>query len=120
MRALHSDPVGCDVHHLRDYARRARRYRSACPGRVQGDNHFTDAELIAMRAKLGLDQPMIVQYVDWLKQLMALDFGQSLYGASPLGPEVMRRWLNVTLEITVLPWCSRSRSRSPVESFRPS
>ncbi|MCY4465465.1 MAG: ABC transporter permease [Chloroflexi bacterium] len=35
----------------------------------------------AIRAKLGLDQPVIVQYVFWLRNTLAGDLGQSLYGS---------------------------------------
>lgn len=35
----------------------------------------------AIRAKLGLDQPVIVQYIFWLRNTLAGDLGQSLYGS---------------------------------------
>lgn len=35
----------------------------------------------AIRAKLGLDQPVIVQYLFWLRNTLAGDLGQSLYGS---------------------------------------
>lgn len=35
----------------------------------------------AIRAKLGLDQPVAVQYVFWLRNTLAGDLGQSLYGS---------------------------------------
>jgi peptide/nickel transport system permease protein len=35
----------------------------------------------ALRAKLGLDQPAVVQYVYWLRNTIQGDLGQSLYGS---------------------------------------
>ncbi len=35
----------------------------------------------AIRAKLGLDQPVIVQYLFWLRNTLSGDLGQSLYGS---------------------------------------
>ena len=35
----------------------------------------------AIRAKLGLDQPVIVQYLFWMRNTLAGDLGQSLYGS---------------------------------------
>ena len=35
----------------------------------------------AIRAKLGLDQPVLVQYLFWLRNTLAGDLGQSLYGS---------------------------------------
>jgi peptide/nickel transport system permease protein len=39
----------------------------------------TQADVI--RAKLGLDQPPVVQYVFWMRNTLAGDLGQSLYGS---------------------------------------
>ncbi|MXX49569.1 MAG: ABC transporter permease, partial [Chloroflexi bacterium] len=35
----------------------------------------------AIRAKLGLDQPVLVQYLFWLRNTLSGDLGQSLYGS---------------------------------------
>lgn len=35
----------------------------------------------AIRAKLGLDQPVVVQYLFWMRNTLAGDLGQSLYGS---------------------------------------
>ena len=35
----------------------------------------------AIRAKLGLDQPVIIQYVFWLRNILQGDLGQSIYGS---------------------------------------
>lgn len=45
----------------------------------------TEASRAALRAELGLDQPLIVQYVDWLASIMRGDFGVAAgYGNSPV------------------------------------
>lgn len=71
-------------------------------GGVGGENRFTEAEVLEVRTRLGLDKPLVVQYVDWLRQMVMLDFGESLYGQSPVFSDVMKRWLDVTVEITLL------------------
>ncbi len=38
-------------------------------------------EVAALRAKLGLDQPLVVQYFKWLGNVLQGDFGNSIYGS---------------------------------------
>lgn len=50
-----------------------------------------DAEAIeALRVSLGLDQPLYVQYLAWLKAALNCDFGYSFVSRAPVGQEVMR------------------------------
>ena len=45
----------------------------------------TAETLAELRAVMGLDRPWIIQYADWLKGLVSLDFGQSyLFGTDVL------------------------------------
>jgi peptide/nickel transport system permease protein len=61
------------------------------------ENQYAD-DLEAMRAKLGLDRPIHVQYVEWMGRLLRGDLGQSLYTGKPVVEELARR-LPVSLEL---------------------
>ncbi len=61
-----------------------------------------DAETIAnLRTKLGLDQPLVIQYLKWLWHALQGDFGRSIYGShAPVGTliaEALPRTLSLTL-----------------------
>lgn len=56
------------------------------------------ADLDALRAKLGLDRPLPVQYVTWLGQILQGNFGESLWTKRPVIEEVIRR-LPISLEL---------------------
>ena len=55
-------------------------------------------DLDELRAKLGLDRPMPIQYVDWLGKIARGDFGDSLWTRRPVFGELARR-LPVTLTL---------------------
>ncbi|WP_101294282.1 ABC transporter permease [Halegenticoccus soli] len=54
----------------------------------------------AIRAKFGLDQPLHVRYVNYLIDVIRLDFGQSLYYGVPVTQKILER-LPVTLLLLV-------------------
>jgi len=58
-------------------------------------------DLEDLRAKLGLNQPIHIQYVAWLGQLARGDLGQSLWTSRPVLQELTLR-LPVSLELGVL------------------
>lgn len=55
-------------------------------------------DLEEMRAKLGLDRPVHVQYVEWIGRVARGDFGESLYTGRPVLGELAAR-LPVSLEL---------------------
>lgn len=55
----------------------------------------------ALRAALGLDQPVLVQYVTYLGQLLRGDLGESYQLRMPVA-EVLGRQLGATLQLTAL------------------
>src|SRR4051794_7967279 len=58
-------------------------------------------ELIArVRSELGLDQPLIVHYFDWLGNLLQGDFGTDYSSSAPIG-ELLAQRLPVTIELAV-------------------
>jgi len=58
-------------------------------------------DLEELRAKLGLDRPIHVQYVEWLGRVARGDLGESLWTRRPVLEEIGRR-LPITLEIGVM------------------
>jgi peptide/nickel transport system permease protein len=54
-----------------------------------------------MRAKLGLDRPVPVQYVEWAGGVLRGDLGTSLRSKNPVGEELLKR-IPVTAELGVL------------------
>jgi peptide/nickel transport system permease protein len=55
-------------------------------------------DLEEMRAKLGLDRPIYVQYWDWVGHVARGDLGESLWTRRPVVEELQRR-LPITLEL---------------------
>lgn len=64
---------------------------------LAGDNP-SDAQVASIRAKLGLDQPLLVQYVNWLGSAVTGDFGASLFSSQPVGEAIVQR-LPATLSL---------------------
>ena len=61
-----------------------------------------DRQQIAnLRAQLGLDQPLIVQFGHWLWGVMRFDFGNSLWTGRPVTEELLIR-LPLSLELAFL------------------
>lgn len=52
----------------------------------------TDEAKEAMRHEMGLDQPIPVQYVNWLKNAVMLDFGKSYVSRNDVGHELFSRF----------------------------
>ncbi|MBI1847267.1 MAG: ABC transporter permease [Candidatus Rokubacteria bacterium] len=61
-------------------------------------------DLDEMRAKLGLDRPIYVQYFDWLGHIVRGDLGESLWTRRPVTEELQRR-LPVTMELGFVAIC---------------
>ena len=61
----------------------------------------TDENVAVVRAALGLDRPLLDQYVAWLGGVLRLDFGRDFISKVPLTMLLAQR-LPVTLELTVL------------------
>ncbi|MCB0074800.1 MAG: ABC transporter permease [Caldilineaceae bacterium] len=52
-----------------------------------------------LRAKLGLDQPLYVQYARWLGQLVQGDFGNSIYGSNVPVSQILAEAIPRTLSL---------------------
>jgi peptide/nickel transport system permease protein len=67
-----------------------------------GENRYSAEDVKKVEQQLGLDQPLPVQYINWMKGVVTLDFGGSVIQNSPVASQVMQRFLRVTLELAVL------------------
>src|SRR4029453_4237680 len=66
-----------------------------------GEAKFTQAQLDAMRAKLGTDRPLYVQYGAWVWGMLRLDFGVSMFFEEAVSRDLAAKF-PITLELTVL------------------
>jgi len=62
---------------------------------------ITPERLQALYEKIGLDRPMLEQYLRWIGGALVGDFGTSLWTGAPVGEEIMAR-LGVTFEVLLL------------------
>lgn len=61
----------------------------------------TEAAVAAMREKLGLNRPLPVQYLNWLWNVLHLDFGRSYISDEPVLKEILH-YAPVTLKLTLI------------------
>ena len=61
----------------------------------------TAEQIVEAEAQLGLDQPILVQYVDYISDIAQGDFGKSLRTGQPVLTEVSNR-IGATFELTTL------------------
>lgn len=67
---------------------------------IAGSNAMPE-EIEAARERLGLDQPVYVQYLTWLERTVRLDLGQSAVSGVSVSQQLVAR-LPATLQLTVL------------------
>jgi peptide/nickel transport system permease protein len=58
-----------------------------------------------LRAKFGLDQPMVVQYAKWLWLILQGDFGNSIYGSRVPVSQILIEAAPRTLSLAILAFC---------------
>src|SRR5437870_43515 len=66
-----------------------------------GGSHVDPASVAACRQALGLDDPIIVQFLDFLWNYATFNFGTSMWSGHPVSDEIIKR-LPVSLEIAVM------------------
>ncbi|MFE7243106.1 ABC transporter permease [Streptomyces sp. NPDC057580] len=66
---------------------------------LAGDNP-TPEQVESIRTALGLDRPVVIQYVDWLRHVLQGDLGASLYQRTPVVEGIAGR-LPITLSLTL-------------------
>jgi len=65
------------------------------------NTEITDAGLNELRSRLGLDQPVLIQYWHWITGALTGDFGTSIWTGRPVAAEITAN-LWPTLELTLL------------------
>lgn len=70
------------------------------PAEIIAGSNATEAQMLALRAQYGLDQPIVVQYGIWLRRLVTGDLGNSLINKFPVSTLIMQR-IPATVELAV-------------------
>ena len=70
------------------------------PRLLYADNYMSKAGYDALGKKLGLDKPLLVQYVIWMSNAVRGDFGESLY-ARTSALNVIKERIRATMELAV-------------------
>lgn len=63
------------------------------PARVVLGVQANEETVAVMRERMGLDRPVVVQYLDWLTGILQGDFGKSLITAQDVAPQLYNRFL---------------------------
>ena len=63
--------------------------------------NFTQEDVDRLKAKLGTDRPLVVQYGTWIWGLTSLDFGNSFFYDQPIWDDLKDR-VPITFELTVM------------------
>eukprot|EP01037_Dinobryon_pediforme_P002119 gene2119-2156_t len=71
------------------------------PARVVLGEFATPDQIAALRAKMGLDVPLLQQYLTFLWNVATLHFGASFVTGAPVG-DMLRENLPYTIELTIL------------------
>ena len=70
-------------------------------GGEEGEETFDEEELAKIRAELGTDRPIVVQYGDWVTSMLRLDFGISYFQEDPVVNHMKER-MPVTLQLGLM------------------
>ena len=62
---------------------------------------FTDADVQALREELGLNAPLPVQYLTWMKDMVTINWGKSLLTSMDIWPS-FKSALPITLELVII------------------
>jgi peptide/nickel transport system permease protein len=71
------------------------------PAAIIAGDLATAEDVAKIRAKLGLDQPLLIQFFTWIGQLLRGDLGNSIFSAHPVS-ELIGQRLEPTLTLTVM------------------
>jgi peptide/nickel transport system permease protein len=62
------------------------------PARLMAGTQLSEVEVEAIRVELGLRDPFIVRYANYMKGILRGDFGKSYKTKSPVGGEILQRF----------------------------
>lgn len=63
--------------------------------------NMTDEAIAKLKAVYGLDKPLFIQYIDWVKNMLLLNFGISFVNGGDVASEIFKR-LPITLTINII------------------
>ena len=69
-------------------------------GMMLGDQ-ATPEQIAALRTQMGLDQPLLMQFLLWLKNIVTLNLGNSLFFREPV-MQIIPRYAGVTILLTLV------------------
>ncbi len=73
-----------------------------CELRMAGTGGYFDQEALdGCRAEIGIDQPMHVQFIDWIWGFVQFDFGTSMWTGQPIGYEMALRF-ELSLQLAIM------------------
>jgi peptide/nickel transport system permease protein len=73
-----------------------------CELRLAGEGNYVDESALQIcRANLGIDQPMYVQFVDFLWGFITFDLGNSMWTGQPIGYEIGLRF-ELSLQVAIM------------------
>ncbi len=72
------------------------------PAEIKAGLNATPEVVAEIRAELGLDQPFVVRYLEWVGDAIRLDFGDSLVTEGFTSWELIREALPKTIELMIL------------------
>ncbi|MBR8660089.1 ABC transporter permease [Brevibacillus sp. NL20B1] len=70
------------------------------PASIMLGTNATPEAIAALRASMGLYQPLITQYLSWLGGLVKGDFGVSVHTGEAILPQILKRF-SITLQLTL-------------------
>jgi len=73
------------------------------PARYILGDFATESQLLQLRHQLGLDQPLYIQYLNWMGKIVRGDFGTSLVANVPVSELISGR-LGYTLKLAFIAW----------------
>lgn len=71
------------------------------PARIMLGTEASESEVLHLEKQLGLDDPLLIQYKDWVKGILTADFGQSIKYSQPVSDLIISR-LPVTLSLALM------------------
>lgn len=71
------------------------------PARIMLGTEASESEVLHLEKQLGLDEPLLIQYKDWVKGILTADFGQSIKYSQPVSDLIISR-LPVTLSLALM------------------
>ncbi|MBR0641379.1 ABC transporter permease [Plastoroseomonas hellenica] len=70
--------------------------------KLRADGGYVTQEIIQReRARLGLDKPLPVQFLDWMRGLVTLDLGNSMWTGRPVAEEIGTR-IGLTIQVALM------------------